>query len=46
MQEIGVAFDDVAQVFSDGLNDVGLSVTVQWDYNVPGLPNATECNMT
>lgn len=36
--------EDVSQTISDGLNDQGLSVTVQWDYDVPGLPNATSCN--
>ena len=33
--------DEVAQIVSDGLNEKGLSVTVQWDYDVPGYPNAT-----
>ena len=36
--------DNVLQVVSDGLNDGGLSVTVQWDYDVPGFPNSTTCN--
>ena len=41
MQEIGVPDNDVTQVLSDGLNDKGLSVSMQWDYDVPGYPNAT-----
>lgn len=40
-QELDVGPDEVVQVVSDGLNEKGLSVTVQWDYDVPGYPNAT-----
>ncbi|BDA51598.1 probable choloylglycine hydrolase [Coccomyxa sp. Obi] len=40
-KELGVRPDEVVQVVSDGLNEKGLSVTVQWDYDVPGYPNAT-----
>ena len=46
VQDLGVRAEDVSQAISDGLNDQGLSVTVQWDYDVPGLPNATSCNAT
>ncbi|CAL5225485.1 g8310 [Coccomyxa viridis] len=44
--DLGVPADDVSQAISDGLNDQGLSVTVQWDYDVPGLPDATSCNIS
>ncbi|CAL8465713.1 g5249 [Coccomyxa elongata] len=40
-KDLGVGPDEVVQVVSDGLNEKGLSVTVQWDYDVPGYPNAT-----
>lgn len=40
-KELGVGPDEIVQVVSDGLNEKGLSVTVQWDYDVPGFPNAT-----
>ena len=46
VQDLGVPADDVSQAISDGLNDQGLSVTVQWDYDVPGLPDATSCNIS
>ncbi|CAK0734844.1 hypothetical protein CVIRNUC_000491 [Coccomyxa viridis] len=42
--DLDVRADNVLQVVSDGLNDGGLSVTVQWDYDVPGFPNSTTCN--
>ena len=44
VQDLDVRPDNVLQVVSDGLNDGGLSVTVQWDYDVPGFPNSTTCN--
>ena len=40
--------NDVTQVVSDGLNDKGLGMAMQWDYDVPGYPNATsaQCGTT
>lgn len=43
-QDIGVPKEDVIQAVSDGLNDRGVGVTVQWDYDVPGFPNSTSCD--